>query len=134
MVVSEYDEAIRLEPADRPATRRGIFSESWMIGNAVNGGVVMAAGLTALREHLSADPEEVTEHVDPVVVSAYFMTAAAPGPFTATTELMRAGRRLTTGQVSVWQDAAGEPADPTKPTERMRAIASFGNLDGVDWR
>lgn len=126
MLVSEYDDVIRLEPTDHPDRRQGAFTESWMIGNAVNGGVVMAAGLTALRQHLSTDPQEVAEHVDPVVLSAYFMTASAPGPFTATTELMRAGRRLTTGQVSVWQDVDGEP------TERMRAIASFGNLDGAD--
>jgi acyl-CoA thioesterase len=124
--MSEYDEAVRLEPGDSGSTRRGTFSESWMIGNAVNGGVVMATGLTALRQHLAADPDEETKHVDPVVVSAYFLTASAPGPFTATTELMRAGRRLSTGQISVSQDVAGEPV------ERMRAIASFGNLDEVD--
>ena len=41
-----------------------------MIGNAVNGGVVMAAGLTRPGQHLSHDPTETTEHVDPVVVSA----------------------------------------------------------------
>ena len=61
--MSEYDEAIRLEPGDTPAIRHGAFSESWMIGNAVNGGVVMAAGLTALRQHLSHDPAEKTRHV-----------------------------------------------------------------------
>lgn len=126
MVVSEYDDVIRLEPTDQPATRRGAFTQDWMIGNAVNGGVVMAAALNALREHLAADPDEVTEHLDPVVVSAYFMTASALGAFTASTELMRAGRRLTTGQVSVHQEVDGGQV------ERMRAIASFGNLDGTD--
>ena len=51
-----------------------------MIGNAVNGGLVMATALRALGEHLAADPTETTEHVDPVVLSAYFMTASQPGP------------------------------------------------------
>lgn len=125
--MSEYDEAMRLEAGTAPATtRHGGFSESWMIGNAVNGGVVMAAGLTALGQHLSHAPAETTRHVDPVVVSAYFMTAASPGPFTALTEVMRTGRRLSTGQISIAQDVEGQSI------ERMRAIASFGNLEEVD--
>ena len=36
-----------------------------MIGNAVNGGVVMATGLTALGEHLAADAGETTAHDRP---------------------------------------------------------------------
>lgn len=123
--VTEYDEAVRLE-TDGPASRHGTFSESWMIGNAVNGGLVMAAGLSALGQHLAHDPTETTEHVDPVVVSAYFMTASAPGPFIAETEVMRTGRRLSTGQVTLSQDVEGAAV------ERMRAIASFGNLVDVD--
>jgi acyl-CoA thioesterase len=97
-----------------------------MIGNAVNGGVVMAAALTALGQHLSHDPAETTPHIDPVVVSAYFMTASLPGEFTVSSEVMRTGRLLSTGEVSVAQDVDGQQV------ERMRAIASFGNLDDVD--
>lgn len=123
--MSEFDEAIRLDPGDTPSTRTGIFTEDWMIGNAVNGGLVMAAGLTALGRQLAADPTELTRHVDPVVVSAYFLTASTPGGFTASTEVMRTGRQLSTGQVSVLQDVDGDRV------ERMRAIASFGNLDSV---
>lgn len=125
--MSEYDDAVRLEPGPAADERTGTFHEDWMIGNAVNGGLVMAAALTALGEHLAADPAEATRHVDPVVLSAYFMTASQPGPFTATTEVMRCGRALSTGQVSIAQATpAGERV------ERMRAIASFGNLDDVD--
>lgn len=124
--MSEYDDAMRLEATDHPAVRRGGFTPEWMIGNAVNGGVVMAAGLSALGQHLAADPAETTQHVDPVVISAYFMTASVPGTFSATTEVMRTGRRLSTGQVSIAQDVDGQPV------ERMRAIASFGNLVDVE--
>jgi acyl-CoA thioesterase len=87
----------------------------------------MATALTALGQHLAADPAEATRHVDPVVVSAYFLTASQPGPFTATTEVMRCGRALSTGQVSIVQPSPDGP-----PVERMRAIASFGNLDEVE--
>ncbi len=93
-----------------------------MIGNAVNGGLVMSTALTALGQHLAADPTETTQHVDPVVLSAYFMTASQPGPFSVTTEVMRCGRKLSTGQVTIHQ--AG---DDGVPVERMRAIGSFGN-------
>jgi acyl-CoA thioesterase len=55
------------------------------------------------------------------------MTASAPGPFIVTTEVMRCGRMLSTGQISLSQPGA----DGT-PVERMRAIASFGNLEQVD--
>ena len=98
-----------------------------MIGNAVNGGLVMAIGLTALGQHLAADEAETTPHQDPVVLSAYFMTASQPGPFTATTEVMRCGRMLSTGQITIHQ--TGEDG---APVERMRAIGSFGNLDSVE--
>ncbi|WP_076262683.1 thioesterase family protein [Intrasporangium flavum] len=125
--MSEYDDAIRLAPGSGADQRTGTFHADWMIGNAVNGGLVMAAALTALGEHLAADPAEATRHVDPVVLSAYFMTASQPGPFTATTEVMRCGRALSTGQVSIAQPSAEGEA-----VERMRAIASFGNLDDVE--
>ncbi len=125
--MTEYDDAIRLEAGDDPSEHHGRFSAEWMIGNAVNGGLVMAAGLSALGRHLAADPAEQTPHADPVVLSAYFMTAAAPGPFRATTEVMRCGRKLSTGQISISQ-----PDDDGTPVERMRAIGSFGDLGHVD--
>jgi len=125
--VSEYDEAIRLEPGDDGTSRIGSFTEDWMIGNAVNGGLVMAAGLEALGQRLASDPAEQTKHSDPVVMSAYFMTASAPGSFTVATEVMRCGRMLSTGQISLSQ-----PGPDGAPVERMRAIASFGNLEQVD--
>lgn len=125
--MSEYDDAIALRPGDQPHQRTGMFSEEWMIGNAVNGGFVMAAGLTALGQELASSPEETTRHVDPVVLSAYFMTASLPGPFTVATEVMRCGRMLSTGQVTIHQAGADGA-----PVERMRAIGSFGNLDSVE--
>jgi len=125
--VSEYDDATRLEAGDDPTRWHGTFHEEWMIGNAVNGGLVMATALRALGGHLDADPTETTEHVDPVVLSAYFMTASRPGPFTVTTEVMRCGRTLSTGQMAIHQ--AG---DDGQPVERMRAIGSFGNLTDLE--
>lgn len=125
--MSSYDEVTRLEPGASDGVRHGAFDEGWVIGNAVNGGLVMATGLIALGQHLALDPDEPTLHADPVVLSAYFMTASQPGPFTATTEVMRTGRRLSTGQISILQ-----PGEDGRPVERMRAIGSFGDLEQVD--
>lgn len=125
--MSSYDEVTRLERGQHEHDRQGEFDEGWMIGNAVNGGLVMATGLTALRQHLALDPDETTHHVDPVVLSAYFMTASQPGPFTVSTEVMRTGRKLSTGQISLVQ-----PGGDGQEVERMRAIGSFGNLEQVD--
>lgn len=125
--MTEYDDAMTLRPGATPHERHGTFHEEWMIGNAVNGGAVMATGLTALGQHLGSAAEETTAHADPVVLSAFFMTASMPGPFTVTTEVMRCGRMLSTGQITIHQ-----PGPDGEPLERMRAIGSFGNLDSVE--
>jgi acyl-CoA thioesterase len=125
--VTEFDDAIRLTRGAGPEERHGSFDEGWMIGNAVNGGLVMSAGVAALGQHLAADARETTPHSDPVAVSAYFMTASLPGPFTVTTEILRTGRSLSTGELRITQSGP----DGSR-VERMRAIASFGDLDGVE--
>lgn len=127
--MSEFDDAVSLEFADDPAVGRGAFDDGWLIGNAINGGILMATGLTALRSLLRGDAATADHpgHPDPVAISAYFMTPATPGPFWTESEPMRSGRRLRTGQVSIFQhDGDGAP------TERMRAMASFGDLAGVE--
>lgn len=116
--MSEFDEI--LATGANGATGR--FGDGWVIGNAVNGGIVMAAALSALADCLARDPAETTAHVDPVVISAYFTTASLPGEYHVDTEVVRAGRMLSTGAMSVTQQADGQRV------ERMRAIASFGNL------
>ncbi|MEO7132256.1 MAG: thioesterase family protein, partial [Dermatophilaceae bacterium] len=127
--MTEYDDALRLEPGAAPSDRHGVFPEEWMIGSAINGGLVMTAGLRALGQHLSTDARESTAHPDPVALSAYFMTTALPAPFMATTEVIRTGRTLSTGQISLSQAGADGA-----PVERMRAIGSFGDLSVVETR
>ncbi|EWT07673.1 hypothetical protein N864_00985 [Intrasporangium chromatireducens Q5-1] len=122
----EFDTAMQLRD-EGDGTWSGAFHDDWAIGNAINGGVVMALGLTALGRHLEADPAEANRHVDPVVISAYFMTASLGGACRVETQTLRCGRRLSTGQVSVVQEGPDGA-----PVERMRALASFGNLDTVD--
>lgn len=95
------------------------LTEGWAIGTAVNGGITMAIMAAGLRPVLDQDGR----HPDCLAMSAYFLSAARPGPYGVEAHPVRAGRTMSTGEVSLWQvDEKGEPA------ERVRALATFADL------
>jgi acyl-CoA thioesterase len=117
----EFDAETSVEPAEgRAGAYGGSFSDQWRIGNGVNGGVIMCLATNALEQRLDLEGA----HGDPLAFSGYFLTPSGPGPVEATTEVLRVGRTMSTGQVSVSQ-----PGPDGALVERMRALASFGNLD-----
>lgn len=117
----EFDDETALEPVqDRPDAFTGELSDGWRIGNGVNGGVLMALAARAMQLRLDAEGA----HGDPLAFSGYFLTPAVPGPLELTTEVLRVGRTMSTAQVSVRQ-----PGRDGAAPERMRALASFGDLD-----
>jgi acyl-CoA thioesterase len=117
----EFDEEIAVEPIEgRVGAYAGSFGGGWRIGNGVNGGVVMCLATSALQQRLDAEGA----HGDPLAFSGYFLTPSGPGPVEVTTEVLRVGRTMSTGQMSVSQ-----PGADGVPVERMRALASFGDLD-----
>ncbi|MEU1303574.1 thioesterase family protein [Streptomyces shenzhenensis] len=90
----------------------------WTIGNAVNGGYLLAVLGRALADALP--------HSDPFTVSAHYLTASRPGPAVVRTETVRTGRTLSTGQASLYQrDEHGDEV------ERLRVLASYGDLDAL---
>ena len=95
--------------------------EGWSIGNAVNGGFAMARLAAGLRPLLDDDGG----HPDCVALSAYFLSAARPGPYAVEPEVVRVGRTMSTGQVSLWQEEGGARV------ERIRALATFGDLSSM---
>ena len=117
---SELDRALTLARRDE-ATFTGRLGEGWTIGHAVNGGVLLALVGRALQERLGTEG-----HPDPLVVSAFYLSAGVPGPATVVTEQVRAGRTMATGQASILQ-----PGDGGHPVERVRALATFGDLAGL---
>jgi len=122
-MTSEFDLAMDLAPrtaSDDCGSFTGRFTDEWMIGNAVNGGVVMSLATTALQRQLAGSGG----HQDPLVFSGYFLTPSAPGDVVVETTVLRSGRTLSTGQMSVSQ-----PGADAQLVERMRALASFGDLD-----
>ena len=117
----EFDAETSVEPVEgRAGAYVGSFSDQWRIGNGVNGGVIMSLATTALQQRLDVEGA----HGDPLAFSGYFLTPSGPGPVEATTEVLRVGRTMSTGQVSVSQ-----PGPDGVLVERMRALASFGDLD-----
>ncbi|MFE2044281.1 thioesterase family protein [Streptomyces sp. NPDC059477] len=109
---------------DTAVTRRseGVYdldlAAGWTIINAVNGGYLLAALGRALADALP--------HPDPFTVSAHYLTASQPGPAVIRTELIRSGRTLSTGQASLFQYD-----DQGREIERIRVLASYGDLDGL---
>lgn len=117
----EFDAETGVEPAEgRVDAYAGSFGDGWRIGNGVNGGVIMCLATNALQQRLDLEGA----HGDPLAFSGYFLTPSGPGPVEATTEVLRVGRTMSTGQVSVSQ-----PGPDGVLVERMRALASFGDLD-----
>ncbi|WP_447040140.1 thioesterase family protein [Streptomyces sp. DSM 118878] len=109
---------------DTTVTRRepGVYdidlSAGWTIISAVNGGFLLAVIGRALADALP--------HADPFTVSAHYLTASSPGPAVIRTDVVRAGRTLSTGQASLFQyDEEG------REVERIRVLASYGDLGAL---
>lgn len=109
---------------DTAVTRRepGVYdaelSAGWTILGAVNGGYLLAVLGRALADALP--------HPDPFSVSAHYLTASRPGPAVIRTDVVRAGRTLSTGQASLFQYD-----DEGREVERIRVLASHGDLDAL---
>lgn len=118
--MSEFDDALVLEAGVAPKEHQTQLDDQWMIGDAVNGGLLMALAATALGRELDADGG----HLDPLALSAYFLSPAGAGETVLRTHTLRVGRQVSTDQVSLLQrDTEG------REVERLRALATFGDLD-----
>ena len=113
---SELDQLLALSGGEEPGSFRATIEDGWAIGPAVNGGVLLAMAGTAL----AATFED--SHPHPLAVSGYFLSAGRSGAATLTTQVIREGRSMATGQASLVQDDGGEPV------ERLRVLATYGDL------
>jgi acyl-CoA thioesterase len=92
-------------------TYRAHLTDRWnTLGARPNGGYVLGACIRALADAIAVP--------DPLAVSAFFLRPAVPGPASITTDIVRAGRRVSTGEVRLLQN----------DREVVRAIASFTDL------
>ncbi|GLX35704.1 hypothetical protein Sros01_17770 [Streptomyces roseochromogenus] len=116
---SEFDRDTTIAPrAGEPGVYDAELSAGWTIISAVNGGYLLALVGRALSAALP--------HPDPFTVSAHYLTSSVPGPAVIRTQVVRAGRNLSTGQASLFQfDENGAEV------ERIRVLASYGDLDAL---
>ena len=84
----------------------------WVVGGGVNGGYLLALMGTALRAAFPRKP-------DPLAVSAYYLSAAAPGPATVAVDVRREGGSVGTASAELRQ---GDEV-------RIAALATYGDLD-----
>lgn len=128
--VSAFDDATTVRPVaghqDGSDGHRwsATLDARWRIENAVNGGLLLALAGNALRHELDGDGGPAG-HADPLSVSAYYLSAATPGPAQLATRTLRSGRSMSTGEVSVLQQVDG------RSVERMRALATYGELTAI---
>ncbi|MFF5564883.1 thioesterase family protein [Streptomyces sp. NPDC012623] len=114
---SEFDRGTAVVPRE-PGVYDTDLSPDWTVMGAVNGGCLLAVVGRALGDALA--------HADPIAVSAHYLTPSKPGPAVVRTETVRSGRTLSTGQASLFQRAE----DGTE-VERIRVLASYGDLDAL---
>jgi acyl-CoA thioesterase len=100
------------------------LGEGWRIGGGVNGGLLLALAARALQAELGSAEPSGTGHPDPLAISAYYLTPGAPGPAVLRTSVVRRGRAVSTGEVSLSQ--RGRDGE----VERIRVLATYGALDG----
>lgn len=103
--------------ADIAVTRRddhtfdGHLHSRWTIAGVPNGGYVMAAMIRAAQE--------MTDHPDPLTMTAHFLSPTAAGPVELRTEVVKPGRSTSAVAVALIQDGR----------ERVRALLTLGNMD-----
>lgn len=107
----EFDEQIAVSRQDE-RTWGAELGAGWQVGGGVNGGYLLAVIGNALRHTFPDKP-------DPIAVSAYYLSAAAPGAATIDVGVRREGGSVATAAADLRQ---GEDA-------RITALATYGDLD-----
>ena len=113
-MTSEYDSQIAVRQT-APDTYAATLGEGWVVGGAVNGGYLLSVLGNAIRTRLS---EEGDRWPHPFAVSAFYVSASAPGEAEVRTTVKRVGGSLSTVAAEIYQ---GDQL-------RMTALATFGDL------
>jgi acyl-CoA thioesterase len=115
--VSEFDDVTAIRPCDDTGVFDADLHPGWAIGGKPNGGYLLAIlGRAACR---------VVGTTHPLAISGHYLRAPSAGPAQVRTEVVRAGRRVSTSRASLWQG--------DKPC--IDALVSSGELSGggIEW-
>lgn len=109
----EFDRQIRVD-----ATAGGDYgadlSPGWVVGEGVNGGYLLAVIGNAIRASLPTKP-------DPIAISAFYLSAASPGPAQVTARVLREGGSVATVASDLSQEGVA----------RITALATYGDLGAL---
>ncbi len=97
--MSEFDDAIATTGPDESGAYVGALTDQWGIGEAVNGGLLMALSARATGDA----SRRAGGHVDTLSFSGVFLSPSSPGPIHARPTILRTGRSMSTAQVVVTQ-------------------------------
>ena len=111
-----FDMDTRVEPAGEHAYTAELTDRWNALGGVPNGGYLLAVALRALAADMPLP--------DPVVASATYLRPGAPGPVRIETEVVRAGRRVATGEARLIQG----------DREIVRVLATFADLAQANGR
>ena len=129
-----FDADTRVEPLADGVLGATITDRWNALGERPNGGYHLGICLQALRR--------VLPFPDPLTVAAFFLRPARPGPAEVRTEVVRAGRRLATGEARLLQEGARRsfaPPDLPPPDETVdvlggQSIPGLGLVDRFEYR
>lgn len=111
-----FDTDTRVAPAGEGAYTAELTDRWNALGGVPNGGYLLAVALRALGAGMPLP--------DPVVASATYLRPGAAGPARIETEVVRAGRRMATGEARLLQG----------DREIVRLLATFADLEQADGR
>lgn len=107
--MKEYDADIAVtREADQFAAD---LSAGWLVGGGVNGGYLLSVVGQALAQVVPGKP-------DPIAVSAYYLSAAVPGPAMVRPRVVREGRSVATLAADLRQG----------DDDRITVLATYGDL------
>lgn len=92
------------------------LSAGWNVGERPNGGYLAAL--------IARTAGKAVAHPDPLTVTAHYLRPPVPGPVSIDVEIVRAGKRHSTVMARLEQEG----------TERVRMLATFGDLTAADGR
>ena len=118
--MSEFDEAIATTGPNDEGSYTGTLTDEWAIGEAVNGGLLMALAAQATGDA----SQRAGGHPDALTFSSVFLSPGSPGPVQVRPSILRTGRSMSSAQVVVSQ-----PVDGADDVERFRALLTLGDLD-----
>ena len=111
-----FDTDTHVEPEGGGAYAATLTDRWTALGGVPNGGYLLAVALRALERELPLP--------DPVVASASYLRPGAAGPARIETEVVRAGRRVATGEARLSQGGR----------EIVRVVATFADLEQATGR